>query len=71
MAIRKIAGIFENPDAAEHAKEKLLEAGVALHRIVVSTSANTARSSAIPATAKPVAVGGCACTTARTSGRWR
>jgi hypothetical protein len=40
MAIRKIAGIFENPDAAEHAKEKLLEAGVALHRIVVSTSAN-------------------------------
>lgn len=40
MASRKIAGIFENPDAAEHAKEKLLQAGVALHRIVVSTPAN-------------------------------
>jgi radical SAM superfamily enzyme len=37
---RKIAGIFENPGAAEHAKEKLLEAGVALHRIVVSAPAN-------------------------------
>ena len=36
---RKIAGIFENPDAAEHAKEKLLEAGVALHRIVISAPA--------------------------------
>ena len=31
---------------------------------VVSTSASTARSSGMPATAKPVAVGGCACTTA-------
>ena len=30
MASRKIAGIFENPDAAEHAKEKLLEAGARL-----------------------------------------
>jgi hypothetical protein len=38
---------------------------------VVSTSASTARSSAMPATAKPVAVGGCACTTALTSGRLR
>jgi hypothetical protein len=43
MASRKIAGIFENPDAAEHAKEKLLEAGVALHRIVVSLPANDDR----------------------------
>lgn len=40
MASRKIVGIFENPDAAEHAKEKLLESGVALHRIVVSSPAN-------------------------------
>ena len=31
---------------------------------VVITSASTARSSGMPATAKPVAVGGCACTTA-------
>ena len=37
---------------------------------VVTTSASTARSSGIPATAKPVAIGGCACTTARTSGRF-
>jgi hypothetical protein len=40
MRARRIAGIFENPVAAEHAKEKLLEAGVALHRIVVSAPAN-------------------------------
>src|SRR6266851_7473475 len=38
---------------------------------VVSTSASTARSSGMPATAKPVAIGGCACTTAWTSGRCR
>ena len=38
---------------------------------VVTTSASTARSSGMPATAKPVAIGGCACTTAVASGRWR
>ena len=38
---------------------------------VVSTSANTARSSGMPATAKPVAMGGCAWQTARASGRCR
>ena len=47
-------------------------AGIPLDRAVlaevVTTSASTARSSGIPATAKPVAVGGCACTTARASG---
>src|ERR1700704_1123476 len=32
---------------------------------VVSTSASTARSSGMPATANPVAVGGCACTAGR------
>jgi hypothetical protein len=36
MASPRIAGIFEDPEAAERAKEKLLQAGVALHRIVVS-----------------------------------
>src|SRR5262245_10224065 len=38
---------------------------------VVITSASTARSNGMPATAKPVAVGGCAWTTARASGRLR
>ena len=38
---------------------------------VVITSASTARSSGMPATANPVASGGCACTTALTSGRLR
>ena len=38
---------------------------------VVNTSANTGRVSGMPATAKPVAVGGWACTTAWTSWRWR
>ena len=38
---------------------------------VVTTSARTARSSGMPATANPVAIGGCAWTTARASGRWR
>jgi len=36
MASPRIVGIFEDPEAAERAKEKLLQAGVALHRIVVS-----------------------------------
>ena len=36
MASPKIAGIFDSTDAAEQARERLLEAGVALHRIVVS-----------------------------------
>ena len=36
MANPKIAGIFDSADAAEQARERLLEAGVALHRIVVS-----------------------------------
>jgi hypothetical protein len=40
MANPRIAGIFEDPVAAERAKERLLEAGVALHRIVVSAPAN-------------------------------
>ena len=38
---------------------------------VVSTSASTGRVSGMPATAKPVAIGGWACTTACTSGRCR
>jgi hypothetical protein len=38
---------------------------------VVTTSARTARVSGMPATAKPVAVGGCAWTTAWASGRLR
>jgi len=38
---------------------------------IVTTSGSTARSSGMPATAKPVASGGCECTTACTSGRWR
>jgi len=37
MANPKIAGIFESVDDAERARERLLEAGVALHRIVVSS----------------------------------
>ena len=50
-------------------------AGIALDRAVlaevVTTSASTARSRAIPATANPVAIGGCAWTTALMSGRSR
>ena len=38
---------------------------------VVTTSASTARSSGIPATANPVESGGCECTTALMSGRSR
>ena len=38
---------------------------------VVITSASTARVNGMPATANPVAIGGCACTTAFTSGRLR
>jgi hypothetical protein len=37
MASPKIAGIFESVDDAERARERLLEEGVALHRIVVSS----------------------------------
>ena len=36
MANPRIVGIFEDPEAAERAKETLLQSGVALHRIVVS-----------------------------------
>ena len=36
MASPRIVGIFEDPEAAQRTKEKLLQAGVALHRIVVS-----------------------------------
>ena len=36
MASPRIIGVFEDPEAAERAKETLLQSGVALHRIVVS-----------------------------------
>ena len=36
MTSPRIVGIFEDPEAAERAKETLLQSGVALHRIVVS-----------------------------------
>jgi hypothetical protein len=36
MASPRIVGIFEDPEAADRAKETLLQSGVALHRIVVS-----------------------------------
>ena len=36
MASPRIIGVFEDPQAAERAKETLLQSGVALHRIVVS-----------------------------------
>ena len=46
MRNRKVTGIFARPSDAEKLKEELLEAGVALHRIVVSdkTVAVVARS---------------------------
>ena len=46
MRNRKVTGIFERPGDAEKLKEELLEAGVALHRIVISdrTVAVVARS---------------------------
>jgi len=36
MTSPRIIGVFEDPVAAERAKETLLQSGVALHRIVVS-----------------------------------
>ena len=36
MRNRKVTGIFERPGDARKLKDELLEAGVALHRIVVS-----------------------------------
>jgi hypothetical protein len=36
MTNPKIAGIFDSAHSAEQARERLLEAGVAIHRIVVS-----------------------------------
>ena len=46
MRNRKVTGIFERRGDAEKVKDELLEAGVALHRIVVSdkTVAVVARS---------------------------
>ncbi|HXJ53216.1 MAG TPA: hypothetical protein VNH16_17640 [Burkholderiales bacterium] len=46
MRNRKVTGIFNRPSDAEKLKDELLEAGVALHRIVISdkTVAVVARS---------------------------
>ena len=46
MRNRKVTGIFDRPSDAEKLKDELLEAGVALHRIVVTdkTVAVVARS---------------------------
>jgi hypothetical protein len=63
-------------DVLPHGLGQLFVDGVAYSAIgtlpsVVTTSASTARSSGMPATANAVATGGCACTTALTSGRCR
>ena len=46
MRNRKVTGIFDRPSDAEKLKDELLEAGVALHRIVITdkTVAVVARS---------------------------
>ena len=36
MRNRKVMGIFDRPSDAEKLKDELLEAGIALHRIVIS-----------------------------------
>ena len=41
MRNRRVTGIFARPDDAEKLKDELLEAGVALHRIVISRAHET------------------------------
>ena len=39
MRNRRVMGVFDRPDDAQRVKDELLEAGVALHRIVITGSA--------------------------------